>query len=230
MAADELPPDNDQELDSPPSKELNPPNSESFIFHGAMFELGLVGLALMLGWLGLRDPDQSLVRFTFQEVVGPALLWGTLGTIPLLAYLYVVERIPLGVFKEISNVTEASIRPMFATASFADLVLISLLAGLSEELLFRWSIQGGLAYWIDGTAGVWIGLVAASLLFGVCHFLNWAYAIVTFFVGLYFGWMMIWTGTWMAPAISHALFDLIALCVITERIPIFGSDEKKDGE
>jgi membrane protease YdiL (CAAX protease family) len=232
MAANEPRADGDRQVEDLPPPDPKTPvrDSGAFIFQGSMFELGLVGLALLLGWFGLRDPDQSLIRFTFQEVLAPALLWGVLGTLPLLVYLYIVEQIPWGLFREIANVTESSIRPLFATASFTDLVLIAALAGLSEELLFRWSIQGGLSAWIEGPTGIWIGLVVASLLFGACHFLNWAYAIVTFFVGLYFGWLMIWTGTWLAPAISHGLFDLIALCVITGRLPGIGDSGNENKE
>jgi membrane protease YdiL (CAAX protease family) len=86
---------------------------------------------------------------------------------------------------------------------------------LGEELLFRWAIQGGLAAWFDSPSGQVLAVVIAAVLFGLCHFLNLAYAAVTFVIGIYFGGLMSWSGTWLAPALTHAAYDFLALVYLT---------------
>lgn len=186
-----------------------------FIFYAALFECSLIGVALVLAWFGLFAPDQPLGRLEWREQLLPGLLWGALGTLPLMLLLLGFERLNFWPFTDLADVTEESIRPLFAQTALHELLLISLLAGLGEELLFRWSIQGGLAGLFGGEGGQLPALLLAAVLFGLCHYLNFAYAVVTFLVGLYFGWLMWWTGTWIAPAVAHASYDFLALLYLT---------------
>ena len=85
--------------------------------------------------------------------------------------------------------------------------MISLLAGLCEESLFRGVIQAKLA----GSVGPMPAIILASLLFGLCHFVNWAYAIVAAAIGFYFGLIWQFTGNLLPPITTHALYDFAAL-------------------
>ena len=84
-------------------------------------------------------------------------------------------------------------------------------AGLGEELLFRGLVQAGLAKLIPGAAGVWIALVVASLVFGIFHWLNTTYAFLAALAGLYFGLLLMATGSLWPPIVAHALYDFVAL-------------------
>ena len=56
-----------------------------------------------------------------------------------------------------------------------------------------------------------LAMVLASALFGAFHLLTWTYAIIAAFIGAYLGLLWIWTGNLMAPMITHAIYDVVAL-------------------
>ena len=203
----------------PPAKEpqTDPlgPRSSEFIFYAALFEGALIMLALLLSAVGLFDPAQPLSRLSWERQLLPGLIWGAAGTLPLLILLMAVERLSFWPFGALSRITDEQVRPLFEGTALYELLLVSLLAGLGEELLFRWSIQGGLSTWLGSDFGQVLAVALAAALFGLCHFLNLAYAAVTFVIGLYFGAMMCLSGTWIAPAIAHAAYDFLALCYLT---------------
>jgi membrane protease YdiL (CAAX protease family) len=78
-------------------------------------------------------------------------------------------------------------------------------------LLFRGLAQAGLARLIGGEYGPWIALVAVAALFGVCHWLNTTYAVLAMLAGLYFGLLLLLTGSLWTPIVAHAAYDFIAL-------------------
>jgi len=114
------------------------------------------------------------------------------------------QRKPLA---QIRGFLENVVRPIFAPWSLLQLAAISLLAGLCEESLFRGVIQAGLA----SSAGPLPALVLASLLFGLCHFVNRAYAAVAAVIGFHFGLIWQFTGNLLPPITAHALYNFAAL-------------------
>ena len=56
--------------------------------------------------------------------------------------------------------------------------------------------------------------VLAAVAFGLCHWLNWEYALVAGIIGLYFGWLFLITKNLLAPMVAHAAYDFIALCFL----------------
>ena len=73
-----------------------------------------------------------------------------------------------------------TLRPLFARVSLVDIVVISVLAGVGEELLFRGAVQ---AAW---------GPVVASVLFGLCHIggrATVALGLWAALVGAFLGWL-----------------------------------------
>ena len=97
------------------------------------------------------------------------------------------------------------LRPLFGRLGLGQIVILSLAAGVGEELLFRGAFQ---AEW---------GLAVASVLFGLVHigsidmvaFGVWAGA-----VGALLGWLAIVTGGLLAPITAHAVYDALALAYI----------------
>ena len=188
---------------------------------GLIVEGGLLGLALLLGWFGFCDDRQPLNELNW-EIGARSILWGSVATFPMLLYLVVFHYWQPKFFEPMREFVATQLKPVFQRSTAFEFLLLSLLAGLSEELLFRWCLQGGITSLLETQFGisvaVVVGLAVASILFGVCHWVNSAYGITATLIGFYLGAVMIWSGSWLVPAVAHALFDLVALVYIS-RLP-----------
>ncbi len=91
------------------------------------------------------------------------------------------------------------VKALFENAGLTDLFAISLLAGISEELLFRGILQ------------VKYGIITASLLFGLVHFVTPAYAVAAVIMGFYIGYVYQLSGNLIVPVQLHFMYDLSAL-------------------
>jgi membrane protease YdiL (CAAX protease family) len=106
---------------------------------------------------------------------------------------------------------------LFADLSMMQLALISLLAGFGEELLFRGVLQSALGDRIGPPWGIWMGLLVASVIFGMCHWLTSTYALLATLIGIYLGALLLLTGNLIAPIVTHALYDFVALVYMVRR-------------
>lgn len=103
------------------------------------------------------------------------------------------------------HVCRVIVRPLFENVRAWQIVLISVLAGMAEELLFRGVLQP------------LVGWPAASLLFGVVHvggrgFIG--YGAWAACIGALFGGLMVVTGGLLAPIVAHAVYDALALAYV----------------
>ena len=201
--------------------EEDPKPGGNLLWVGLLVEGGLVFAALIIGGLGFCDQLQPLSRLDFAAWQQGAI-WGLIATLPLLVYLVVFHYWTPSFLKPMQQVVETKLKPMFANSTTIELLILSLMAGFGEELFFRWCLQGGITWLLDpligSSAAIGIGIGIASIIFGVCHWVNASYGITTILVGAYLGATMVWTGNWLVPAIAHATFDLIALVYIV-RMP-----------
>ena len=110
-------------------------------------------------------------------------------------------------FGEMSRRDFAPVIEMFRNATIFDLFYVSALAGLGEEALFRGALQVGIEPYI----GVAFALVTASLIFGLAHAMSKSYFTFATLIGLYFGGLLLWTGSLLVPMIAHATYDFAAL-------------------
>ena len=94
------------------------------------------------------------------------------------------------------------IRRLFAGTTALDIVLISLLAGLGEEFLFRGVLQAK------------IGIIWSSLIFGLFHCLSPAYFVFATVMSLYLGELYIHFNGVTAAVSAHFAYDLGALIYI----------------
>ena len=92
--------------------------------------------------------------------------------------------------------------------------MIAALAGLGEELLFRGVAQRGIEQ-VSGSGN--IGLVAASLLFGLAHPISKTYTFMATLVGLYLGGLLLASDNLLAPIVTHAAYDFAALVYLVKR-------------
>ncbi|MGQ9575702.1 MAG: lysostaphin resistance A-like protein [Thermoguttaceae bacterium] len=159
--------------------------------------------ALGLGWLLNSVPT---IRWDPQ-----AALWGLLATVPLAGLLLVCVHTPLRVFQDLVRLIDRWVVPLFARWNLTQIAILSLLAGLGEEMLFRGVIQNALQARIGPPFGTWVGWLLSSFLFGAAHAVSATYAILATLIGLYLGRLWIETGNLLVPVVAHAAYDFLAL-------------------
>lgn len=169
---------------------------------GCLFELALLLLAFLWGWL-FQHPLLSDIEWNLK-----AVLVGTIAAIPPFAFFFWTLHSKLQLFSRHRNLLESLLPSLFGKWSVLQLLVISLIAGISEEALFRGAIQGSLTERADMIFAV----VLASALFGAFHLLTWTYAVIAALIGAYLGLLWIWTGNLLTPMVTHAVYDFAALC------------------
>src|SRR5947209_1786477 len=132
-----------------------PRASRRIVLLAVLFEGGLGVGGAFLGWaVGLPLGD-SLRWDAWDALLGVAV------SVPMLVVFWLCYRWPVGPLARIKQFSVEVIRPLFAPCTLLELALVSLLAGVGEEILFRGVLQPLCGRW----AGPWGGLVLASLLF-----------------------------------------------------------------
>lgn len=182
----------------------------------AAFELALALTAVALSWSVGHSPWIGM-RWT-SETLGDqlsAMALGVLAAGPILLVMGAAYRWPIGPLRPLRRLTRRQLLPLFDRLSLAEKAAVSLAAGLGEELLFRGLLQSALNDWIGGGIAPWVGLAVASVGFGVCHWLSRTYAALAACMGAYFGLLLLWTGNLWTPILAHAVYDLLALVVLT---------------
>jgi membrane protease YdiL (CAAX protease family) len=171
-----------------------------------LIELGLGPLALLLGW-GLRQPP--LADFTLNL---DAFLWGLAASVPMVAVAAAGMRWPVGPIARIKEFLDRELAPILEGCEAPDLALISVAAGVGEEMLFRGVIQGALSR----VLGPGLGITLASLLFGLLHPFSPAYMILTALMGAYLGLVWVGSGNLLTVIVAHAVYDFVALMLLVE--------------
>lgn len=176
-------------------------HTDSIVRFAVAFEAGIFLAAWALGWL-IDRPLSMQINATWTSLVA-----GILATGPLLLGMWLCSRCRLRPLRSLMRQIEESLVPLFRGASWRVLLLVSVLAGLGEECLFRGVIQSGLAEWI----GLPLALATTSALFGLAHLITPTYAALAGLIGFYFGGLVIVTDSLFAPVVAHALYDFAAL-------------------
>jgi hypothetical protein len=164
-------------------------------------EAARLGLASLLGWW-LRIPVLAQIHAVARDV-----LVGALAAVPLLAVFLWTLHSSLRPFAEVRGFLEERIRPFFATWSLFELLCISLVAGVSEEALFRGFLQGSLA----GPLGQPLAILLTSLAFGAAHPITPAYFVIATLIGAVMSGLWLSTGNLLTPIATHAVYDFAAL-------------------
>ena len=166
-----------------------------------LVEGGLAVLAWMLGG-PLNQP--SLADFHWDKM---GFATGVVATLPMLGMLLVLLRWPIGPLANLKRLLHKFVPSIFAGCTLTQLALISLMAGIGEEILFRGVIQGAASRWVGAGYGLWI----ASGLFGLMHCITPTYVLVASLIGAYLGWLWQVSDNLLVPILAHALYDFLAL-------------------
>ena len=177
-------------------KSLNPLR---FTLLTVAVELSLAPLALWIEQVWPKGPGLGL------DWDPQALVLGALGTVPPVAlFLWMVapRSRELEFLGRIRRILREVAGPLIAGLEWWHMVLVSLSAGIGEEVLFRGVLQPRL------------GLAAAAILFGLLHPFTLAYIALAALLGAYLGWLQSMRGNILAPILVHGLYDLAALIVM----------------
>lgn len=171
------------------------------IYFFIAFEFAVAVLGLALAWLfGVPLLD----RLGWEA---HSLTVGVAATVPLLAALAVGLRWPTASLRHLYARLDAEVLPMLAPASWLQLAVLAAAAGVGEELLFRGFLQQAFA----DRFGVAAGLIIASLLFGLAHPMSKTYILLAGAIGAWLGVLFVETDGLLAPIVTHALYDFVAL-------------------
>lgn len=200
----------------------SPEQTPDDVFRTAvLFELALGLLALFLGWLLGPDPRRWVPEFTLSDMrpVGEGLLYGLLAAAPLIAAIEVIRRIPWEPIRELERLSEDGMVSLLLRLGPTELIVISICAGVGEELLFRgwmmpWMAGGDVEGWSVATVG---GLLGSSLAFGLVHPITKLYVVLAALMGLYFGVLVLVTGNLLIPIVAHAAYDAAQLIMTARR-------------
>lgn len=168
------------------------------------------GGLFLLGFLLMGGPHTLASKF---ELSWRATAFALLLCLPMLAALYFAVQSRWASLSQLRAELDEKVTPLFTNLKIPDLALIALLAGTGEELFFRGWLQGALINKFD----VWIGILIASAIFGLVHYLSPTYAIYAGLTGIYLGLIYQISGNLYIVMVIHALYDFVALVYLVRR-------------
>ena len=160
--------------------------------------IGLVGLVVIwlfdipLQWAGLGGIE--------------LVLFGVLGALATYGGLLLLSRVP-GLFPDDLDQQMRGLYNFARSYSWPVLVGLSILAGVGEELLFRGAAQG----WLLQHTGPWTAVIAASVLFGLVHYISFTYFLMATGLGLILGAAYQLSGSLGMVMFWHAAYDMVAI-------------------
>jgi hypothetical protein len=198
--------------------DATPASRGTIIWLTVFIEGGLALLAMAIGWLLSRPPLEQ-ISWTWA-----AAGQGIVATVPMVGLLILMVRWPVGPLRSLLELVERQLVPSLRNCKLADLALISLAAGVGEELMFRGVLQTWLA---QSTGNTWLAVVVAAALFGAAHPISLTYAAVAALIGVYLGWLFVASGNLLAPIVTHAAYDFVALVMLLRvRAPNLPADSQ----
>jgi membrane protease YdiL (CAAX protease family) len=172
-----------------------------------LVEGGLAVLALLAGWC-FDVPFWERISWN-----GAAICRGVLVSVPmLLLFLGCLSR-PVGPLRSLKRFADEVIRPLFEPCTLLELAIISLLAGVGEEALFRGVVQ----HILCDLMGPWGGIILTAALFGAAHPISVSYFLLATLMGVYLGWVCVFFDNLLTVIVAHALYDFVALVVLCRR-------------
>ena len=151
--------------------------------------------------------------FSTLAFTGAAIIWGLLAVLPMCLILVVLAK---------STAPQVVTFREKQTAYFAELgfrftplriILMSLSAGIGEEVLFRGALQG----WFSQHMPILLAIIIPAIIFGALHYVNKTYMVLAGLIGIYLGGLFAITGNILAPIIAHTLYDVVAF-IYTARL------------
>jgi membrane protease YdiL (CAAX protease family) len=186
----------------------SPINEQNFFRVACYFEGSLLIIAFVIGWFVDINPFANLY---FSEM---AVFYGIVGTIPMFIFFMALYQIQINSFQEVKRALLDTLAPNMVRLHWTDLFILAAIAGFTEEVLFRGTIQP----WLESSWGMNTGLIASNVIFGLVHAVTPMYAVLAALVGIFLGLSMDYGGdrNLLTPIIIHGLYDFLAFLVIVQ--------------
>lgn len=151
-------------------------------------------------WMWLRDIPVSFGAGSWLgDALKGAVVAGGLAAINFYLLCFAPE---LPGVRAVRRLYRDTLKPLLGAIGWREVFVISVAAGIGEELLFRGVLQPE------------VGLVPASLIFGILHMGGsgtFAFGCWAAVMGGALGWLALWTGGLLAPIIAHTVYDAAVL-------------------
>ncbi|MGM0553485.1 MAG: CPBP family intramembrane glutamic endopeptidase [Pseudomonadota bacterium] len=168
---------------------------------GILFQAALIPLAFLLA------VPTGITLHARLAWSAEAFALGVLAALPMLALVASLSLSGWAPFRELSDQVRGFVHTLFARSLPGAVLLISLLAGVGEELLVRGVLQG----WLAGHWPAEWAILAAALVFGLAHAISRLYFVFATLIGLYLGWVYHLTDNLLVVAVAHAIYDWIVI-------------------
>ncbi len=205
---------------------------------GVLF--GLTGDRISSAGVPLWSGSWSGAGWSIAILSGVTMAWLMLGTV------WQLHKMEWAWLLEIEEILQRVLVPSLRRCSAVQLALIAILAGVGEELCFRWALQGGvelvtrkLGSVLRGEYGFTVlerpGLMEAtaffvaagtvSIAFGAFHAVTRAYFWIASLMGFGFAMLAGFGGGLIGAMLAHGLYDFLAFLWICQRWP-FGGEKR----
>jgi uncharacterized protein len=196
-----------------------------------VFEIALGVIAIILGLAIGPDARLSIPKLEPSQYanIGWGCLYGFVATIPILIAIELLKRIPWKPIQELEALTDDGMIKTLLKLRLSELAVISLCAGVGEELLFR----GWLLPWLAGDSlgatpidmytldysspELWAAIIGSSISFGLVHPITKLYVVLAALMGLYFAFLLIATGNLIVPIVAHSAYDAAQLYIASRQ-------------
>lgn len=163
----------------------------------AVFYSAVAALTLGLAWASGINLAELF------SLDGFAIALGLLAVIPMIPVYFIATGLRDLIVEHVG-------RPL-SRCRIPELVALAVVAGTVEELLFRGVLEG----WLS-RSNPWIGMIAANLVFGICHALTPTYFLIATIFGFYFSALaqLHDPRNLVLPILAHIVYDLIGFLLI----------------
>jgi len=163
------------------------------------------------------EEHSAISIFIITKPLISSLLIGSALGILLFLGIWLLMRKLANYFLELTDISR-QLNVFFRNFSYPQIIVISVVAGVGEELLFRGVIQNYLVY----LTNLWLGIVLAALIFGVLHYLNRSYVVFATLIGVMIGYLYHHTNDLYLVMSLHAVYDFCAFTAIIKFPTWFG--------
>jgi membrane protease YdiL (CAAX protease family) len=187
-------------------------------------EGGLAVLAIVIAWFaGIALWEMFLLNPLH-------FLIAVVAVFPILKVCRLVYMVPCKTVEFTRRFLQSVYYDFIRHCSVLQLLLVAIMSGIGEELLFRGVLQTSITQWFGGeTRGIIIGIAVTSLLFGLVHPINKLYVFLCFVVGIYLGLLFVWTDNLIVPIIIHSLYNFVVFLAMPQLIGFPPDARTSDG-
>lgn len=177
--------------------------------------------SIIAAWLFSEKPSEFLsANRTSSGITVLFVLFSIISAIPLLNYMTQlnsgldlpawmdkVEQKMISMEETAAELTELFLESNSYTDLIVNFIMIAILPAIGEEILFRGLIQRLLIQWFRNSHAA---IITTAFIFSFIHFQFFGF-VPRFLLGLYFGYLLVWSGSIWLPVLAHLINNGLAV-------------------